>query len=85
MPRLPRTAQTVFTLCLALAAALACVRLGTPIPWMMGPLVATALVGVLGGPVASAVPLRNAGQWVIAGKTSRTVGTHARVRAALPK
>ncbi len=65
MPRLPRTAQTVFTLCLALAAALACVRLGTPIPWMMGPLVATALVGVLGGPVASAVPLRNAGQWVI--------------------
>lgn len=27
----------------------------------------------------------DAGQWVIAGETSRTVGTHARVRAALPK
>ncbi len=27
----------------------------------------------------------DAGQWVIAGQTSRTVGTHARVSAVLPK
>ena len=55
----------MFTLSVALVAACGCVWLGTPIPWMMGPLLATALVGVLGGPVASWVPLRNGGQWVI--------------------
>lgn len=65
MSRFPRSASLVFTWCLAWAAAAACERWGTPIPWMMGPLVVTALVGVLGGPVASAVSLRNAGQWVI--------------------
>jgi uncharacterized protein len=65
MSRFSRSTSLVFTWCLAWGAAATCVRWGTPIPWMMGPLVATALVGVLGGPVASAVPLRNAGQWVI--------------------
>jgi len=57
--------RVVSTLLLALAAALVCVYLGTPIPWMMGPLVATAVVSVLGLPVLSWVPLRNGGQWVI--------------------
>jgi membrane AbrB-like protein len=55
------------TLVLALGAAWVCEVLRTPIPWMMGPLLVTALVGVLGGPVASWVPVRNAGQWVIGG------------------
>lgn len=57
--------RVVFTLSLAWLAALWCVRLGTPIPWMLGPLLATAAVSLLGGPVASWVPLRNGGQWVI--------------------
>ena len=64
-PAMPPLSRLLFTLLLALAAAQACVWLRTPIPWMMGPLVATAVVSVLGAPVASWVPLRNAGQWVI--------------------
>lgn len=59
-------ARVVLTLLLALAAALACVRLRTPVPWMIGPLLATALASVLGRPTRSFAPLRNAGQWVIA-------------------
>jgi membrane AbrB-like protein len=57
--------RIVPTLLLALAAAQACVWLGTPIPWMIGPLLSTSLVSVLGAPTASWNPLRNAGQWVI--------------------
>jgi hypothetical protein len=53
------------TLLLALAAALVCVWLQTPIPWMIGPLLATAVFSALGAPTASLNPLRNAGQWVI--------------------
>jgi membrane AbrB-like protein len=55
------------TLLLAWAAALLCVALHTPVPWMMGPLLATAFVTMAGGPTASARPLRNTGQWVIGG------------------
>lgn len=58
-------ARVTLTLVLALAAALTCVALRTPIPWMIGPLVATALVSILGGPTESWAPLRNVGQWVI--------------------
>jgi membrane AbrB-like protein len=57
--------RTALTLLLACAAAQLCVWLGTPIPWMIGPLVATSLVSVLGAPTESWIPLRNAGQWVI--------------------
>ncbi len=53
------------TLLLALAAAQACVWLGTPIPWMIGPLLATSLVSMLGAPTESWTPFRNTGQWVI--------------------
>ena len=53
------------TLVLALLAALACERLNTPLPWMIGPLLATALGCVAGLPLAAAGPLRNAGQWAI--------------------
>jgi membrane AbrB-like protein len=59
-------ARVVLTLLLALAAALACVWLRTPIPWMIGPLAATSAVSILGWPTRSFGPLRNAGQWVIA-------------------
>lgn len=57
--------RVLLTLVLAWAAARLCVWLHTPIPWMIGPLVATALVSVFGAPTASWVPLRNTGQWVI--------------------
>ncbi|MBX3609515.1 MAG: AbrB family transcriptional regulator [Hydrogenophaga sp.] len=57
--------RAALTLLLAFAAARACVWLGTPIPWMIGPLLVTALVSVLGVATESWTPLRNLGQWVI--------------------
>ena len=59
------SAHTALTLLLGLLAALACVQLNTPLPWMIGPLVATAVLSMLGAPTRSFTPLRNAGQWVI--------------------
>jgi membrane AbrB-like protein len=58
-------ARTLLTLLLALAAAALCVQLRTPLPWMIGPLIATAALSMLGTPTYSATPLRNMGQWVI--------------------
>ncbi|MBC7604551.1 MAG: AbrB family transcriptional regulator [Ramlibacter sp.] len=58
--------RVALTLLLAVAAALACVWAHTPIPWMIGPLVATSVASILGYPTRSFGPLRNAGQWVIA-------------------
>ena len=40
--------RVALTLLLALAAAVLCVWLQTPLPWMLGPLLATALASVLG-------------------------------------
>ena len=57
--------RNVLTLLLGLLAALSCVQLSTPLPWMIGPLVATAVLSMLGAPTSSYTPLRNAGQWVI--------------------
>ena len=59
--------RIVLTLLLAVAAAMLCAAFHTPVPWMVGPLLSTALLALTGGPVASATPLRNAGQWVIGG------------------
>lgn len=53
------------TLLLALAAAGLCLWLRTPLPWMIGPLLAVSLASILGARTASAVPVRNAGQWAI--------------------
>jgi membrane AbrB-like protein len=58
-------ARVALTLILALAGAFACAWLRTPIPWTIGPLVATALASVFGFPTRSYVPLRNTGQWLI--------------------
>jgi len=58
-------ARTLLTLLLAWAAASLCARLQTPLPWMIGPLVVTALLSMLGVPTFSWTPLRNAGQWTI--------------------
>lgn len=57
--------RVILTLLMALAAASLCVFVHTPIPWMIGPLLSTALVSVLGGPAESWTPLRNAGQLTI--------------------
>jgi membrane AbrB-like protein len=53
------------TLLLALAAALLCIWLHTPLPWMIGPLLATAAASMLRAPTQSWTPLRNGGQCVI--------------------
>jgi membrane AbrB-like protein len=54
------------TLLLALAAAGFCVYLRTPLPWMIGPLLATACASVAGAPTRNWPPLGKLGQWVIA-------------------
>jgi membrane AbrB-like protein len=53
------------TLLLALAAALFCVWLKTPLPWMIGPLLATAGASILRARTESWTPARNAGQCTI--------------------
>ena len=57
--------QITLTLCVALCAALLCQWLRTPIPWMIGPMLATAACSLAGWPTRSADALRNAGQWTI--------------------
>lgn len=64
-PRLPRPTRVALTLALALAAALVARALAMPLPWMLGPLFATAAAGIAGAPLAASGRLRNAGQWVI--------------------
>lgn len=59
--------RVVLTLLLAWAAALLCVALRTPLPWMIGPLLLTSVLSMAGGPTASWTPLRNVGQWTIGG------------------
>jgi membrane AbrB-like protein len=61
----PALLRTTATLGLALVAALLCVWLRTPLPWMVGPLLATSIVSVLGAPTRSWPPMRNAAQWLI--------------------
>ena len=58
-------ARIILTLLLALAAAGLCVYLRTPLPWMIGPLLVTAVVSMFSGATQSWTPLRNVGQWTI--------------------
>ena len=53
------------TLALALGTAVLFLWLHTPLPWVLGPLLATAVASVSGVPTQSWTPLRNIGQWVI--------------------
>jgi membrane AbrB-like protein len=53
------------SLAVALAGALACIWIRTPLPWLIGPLVAVALVSTLHGGLASPPGGRQAGQWII--------------------
>jgi len=52
-------------LAVALAAAFACAALHTPLPWMIGPLLAVAGTRVAGWAVAAAPGGRQVGQWII--------------------
>lgn len=52
-------------LLVAVPAALACVWLDTPLPWLIGPLFSTASACMLGAPLAAPVQVRQAGQWAI--------------------
>src|SRR5512139_3614683 len=49
----------------ALIGAAACVWIHTPLPWLIGPLVAVALVSMLHVRLASPPGGRQVGQWVI--------------------
>lgn len=62
---LPVLLRSGATLLLALAAALLCLWLRTPLPWMVGPLLAVSIASVLGAPTRSSRGLRNGAQWVI--------------------
>lgn len=55
------------TLVLAWLAALLCVALHIPLPWMLGPLISVSLVSIAGAPTQSSARLRNLGQWTIGG------------------
>jgi len=64
LPRMPAT-RIALTLLAAWTAASLCVAWRVPLPWMIGPLIATAMLSMLGAPTLSWTPLRNAGQWTI--------------------
>ena len=53
------------SLAVALLGALLCVWIRTPLPWLIGPLVAVAVASMLHGRLASPPGGRQAGQWII--------------------
>jgi len=53
------------TIVVALIAALICVFLNTPLPWMIGPLLITAALSISGISTLSWTPFRNSSQWII--------------------
>lgn len=57
--------RVLATLSLASLAAWLCVWARTPIPWMLGPLLFTAALSILGVRTASWAPLRDVSQWVL--------------------
>lgn len=57
--------RILLTLIAGYIAALICVFLSTPIPWMIGPLLMTAGLSIFGADTVSWNPLRNGAQWVI--------------------
>ncbi|MGJ7582238.1 AbrB family transcriptional regulator [Variovorax sp. RHLX14] len=57
--------RVVVTLLFAAVAAFVCRYFHTPLPWMIGPLLAVSIASVSGAPTASASWLRNIGQWII--------------------
>ena len=64
-PVAPSVAHIALTLLVAWLAAQLCLALAAPLPWMIGPLLASAALASSGAPAASWTPFRNGGQWVI--------------------
>ncbi len=56
---------TAATYALGTAGALLCTLAGTPLPWLVGPLLAAAAASLAGAPLHAPVTLRNAGQLLI--------------------
>jgi len=50
---------------IGLMAALVCVQLNTPLPWIIGPLFANAIARMSGLDLRCPIPFRQAGQWAI--------------------
>src|SRR5881396_3877203 len=63
----PRSALRPFLLSFALGlfAAKICEWLNTPLPWLIGPLFATAAARIAGARLSTPVKVREAGQWTI--------------------
>jgi membrane AbrB-like protein len=59
------TAAWVAGLGLGVAAGWLCRRIGTPIPWMLGPLFTLAALRVAGAPLSAPPGGRQVGQWII--------------------
>jgi uncharacterized protein len=53
------------TILVGFLAAQICLRLHTPLPWMIGPLLITAALSIAGIGTLSWTPFRNAAQWTI--------------------
>ena len=64
-PTSERVWRIALTLAVALAAALVFQWLHAPLPWMIGPLLTTAVLGIAGLPLLGSNRLRNVGQWMI--------------------
>jgi membrane AbrB-like protein len=60
-----RLLPVIRSLVVALAGAGACLWLRTPLPWLIGPLVAVALASMLHGRLESPPGGREVGQWII--------------------
>lgn len=65
MPWWPRWRAFAAALAAGLAGAAICLWLHTPLPWMIGPLFATAALRLAGCELACPVRVREAGQWAI--------------------
>ena len=55
----------IAALAVALIGALVCVYLKTPLPWLLGPLIAVAVVSMANGKIVEPPLAREAGQWAI--------------------
>ena len=65
MPPIASQGRWGATLAIGVLAGAVCARVGTPIPWMLGPLFAVALSRVAGLPLEVPQPVRYVGQWII--------------------
>jgi hypothetical protein len=65
LPSIAAFRSLVLTLAIGLLAAGACLQFDTPLPWLIGPLFATAGARMAGMRLHSPVQVRQAGQWAI--------------------